>query len=211
MGKKGRAFTGLFAGRNYRNFVALAGFGPKFYDRAVGDVALKPGMRALDLGCGPGSLVCALARKSAAGSEIVGLDLSADQVRFAESRKAGHEPDISFQVASMDEGLFPDGHFDVIMTCLAMHEAEPDIRRETVRNVSRMLKDDGLFVLVDWSRPYSRPLAALLRPFSSLERYKDCWNNAYPAFCADWGLAPYQDGFINRLVRRQTFRKTARP
>jgi demethylmenaquinone methyltransferase/2-methoxy-6-polyprenyl-1,4-benzoquinol methylase len=208
MEKKGRAFTGLFAGRNYRNVLALAGFGPKFYDRAVGDVALEAGMRALDLGCGSGSLTFALARKSAAGSEIIGLDLSADQIRYAESQKGGHAPDISFLVASMDEELFPDEHFDVIMTCLAMHEAEQGIRRETLRRVSGMLKKGGLFVLADLGRPYSRPLAALARPLFLPERYKDCWDNAYPSLCAEGGLTLYQDGFISRMVRRQTFRKT---
>ena len=207
MAKKGRVFTGLFAGRNYQRLASLSGLGPKFYDRAAGDVALRAGMRALDLGCGTGSPTFALARKSAAGSEIIGLDLSADQIRFAESRKSGYEPDISFRLMSMDEESFPDGHFDGIMTCLALHEAAPSVRRETVRQVSRMLKDGGLFVLADWGRPHSRLLAALARPLSSLERYRDNWNNAYGPMCEACGLIPYQDGFINHFVRRQTFRK----
>ena len=77
---KGRAFRGIFGGESYRRLAALFGFQERFYRRAVGDLQLGPGGRALDLGCGPGGLSYALAEKSPADASIVGADISDDQL-----------------------------------------------------------------------------------------------------------------------------------
>ena len=47
---KGRAFRGIFGGESYRRLAALFGFQERFYRRAVGDLRLGEGGRALDLG-----------------------------------------------------------------------------------------------------------------------------------------------------------------
>ena len=41
------------------------------------------------------------------------------------------------------------------MTSMAIHETPPEIRRAAIRETSRVLKKNGLFVLVDWSNQNS--------------------------------------------------------
>lgn len=48
----------------------------------------RPGMRLLDCGCGSGSITAGLAAAVAPG-EVVGLDLSPEQLAFARERAAG--------------------------------------------------------------------------------------------------------------------------
>ena len=86
MEKKGNEFKGLAGGRNYRNLARFFGFTTAFYRKGAGDVTLADGMRALDLGCGPGALSFALAEKASPQAEIIGIDISDDQLDYARSQ-----------------------------------------------------------------------------------------------------------------------------
>ncbi len=54
---------------------------------------LQPGMRVLDVGCGPGTITLGLAR-AVAPAEVIGIDIAQSQVDAARARqRAGdHEP-----------------------------------------------------------------------------------------------------------------------
>src|SRR5258706_16178993 len=49
-------------------------------------LAIRPGERGLDIGCGPGFLLCEMAREAGAQGRLVGLDVSADMVEAARQR-----------------------------------------------------------------------------------------------------------------------------
>ena len=72
---------------------------------------VRPGARALDLGCGEGSLSCELAR--ARSLDLVGLDLSAAAIELA----ARLGPDLTWVVANGDRRLpFPDGELELVLS-----------------------------------------------------------------------------------------------
>ncbi|MCK9240930.1 class I SAM-dependent methyltransferase [Desulfocurvus sp.] len=209
MNEKGREFKGLWGGKHYRRWAALFGMGPEFYRRGLGDLELGDGMRALDLGCGPGALSLALAQRAAPGAAIVGLDLSEDQLAYARTQAGGHACALEFRRGSMDELPYPDGHFDLVMTSMALHETPPAVRRAAVAETARVLRPGGLFLLVDWSRPRLGLWGVLWFPLVCRgEKNRDNWNNVYPALCAARSLDLAQDGYINSMVRRQLFRKS---
>jgi SAM-dependent methyltransferase len=60
----------------------------------VDALALAPGMRVLDVGCGPGRHALALARR---GCEVVGVDHSAEFVRLARGAAAAEELPVTFE------------------------------------------------------------------------------------------------------------------
>lgn len=208
MENKGREFRGMLGGANYRKISALFGMGPKFYRKGLGSIALGPGMRALDLGCGPGALSFALAERAHHASSITGIDLSDDQLHYAKRFSGNYRCGLDFRKNSMDELPFPDGHFDLVMTSMAIHETPPEVRRGAIREAARVLKPDGTFLLVDWGRPKLGLWGIVWFPFVRFgEMNRDNWNNVYPALCRQCGLDQVEDSYITSLVRRQAFIK----
>ena len=74
---------------------------------------LRPGMRVLDFGCGPGTISVGLARLVAPG-EMHGVDMEESQIDLARSIASSTEQDNAiFQVADATDLPFEDGYFDV--------------------------------------------------------------------------------------------------
>lgn len=212
MSDKGRAFTGMFGGARYDRFAALFGMKAPFYRKALGPLALGAGERALDLGCGPGPMTVLLASRSHGEARIWGIDLSEEQLAHGRTKVDPAGCPVTFLQGSMDELPFPDGHFDLVVTSMALHETPPPVRRGTVAEVARVLKEGGLFLLVDWSRPRLGFWGVVWFPLCCWgERNKDNWNNVYPRLCREQGLLPEEDGYINSIARRQLFRKGSLP
>ena len=87
---------------------------------------LRPGMRLLDIGCGPGTLTADLAIRVAPG-EVVGIDLAAGVVAEAEAhaREAGVS-NVTFQVGDFRTAGLRPGSFDVVHAHQVLqHLADP--------------------------------------------------------------------------------------
>src|SRR5262250_1908224 len=73
---------------------------------------LRPGMRLLDVGCGPGSITRGLAQRLAPG-EVVGLDLSRETLAAARADAAARGlTNLTYAEGSVYELPFPDASFD---------------------------------------------------------------------------------------------------
>lgn len=75
---------------------------------------LRPGLRLLDIGCGPGTLTADLAKRVAPG-EVVGIDVAAEVVAEAEAhaREAG-AGNLRLRVGDFRTAGFAAGSFDVV-------------------------------------------------------------------------------------------------
>lgn len=208
MERKGNEFKGWAAGRSYRNLARWFGFTDDFYRKAAGDLRITDGMRALDLGCGPGSLSFALAEDASRGAVIIGVDISEDQLVYARAECGRFDCELGFVNGSMDELPFPDGFFDVVVSSMALHEATPAVRRGAVAEVARVLRTGGVFVLVDWSKPKLGGWGVFWFPVVCWGEWnRDNWRNVYPDLCRRNGLELQGDVYVNSIVRRQVFGK----
>jgi ubiquinone/menaquinone biosynthesis C-methylase UbiE len=72
-------------------------------------VDARPGMRVLDLACGPGTLSKRLAEQVSPGGEVVGVDLAPGMIDVARSARI---PNARFEVMDIERLLFADGDFD---------------------------------------------------------------------------------------------------
>jgi demethylmenaquinone methyltransferase/2-methoxy-6-polyprenyl-1,4-benzoquinol methylase len=208
MNKKGNEFKGLAGGKNYKNFARLFGFTEAFYRKSLGEISLADGMKALDLGCGPGALSFALAEKASPKSEITGIDISEDQLSYARNQCFRYDCTIHFENCSMDNLPFPREYFDLIVTSMALHETPPEVRRAAIAQVARTLKKGGRFVLIDWSKPKFGWWGAFWFPMICWGvQNRDNWQNVYPELCKRNGLQIEEDSYINSIARRQVFRK----
>jgi len=103
---------------------------------------LKPGMRVLDIGCGPGTITVGLAEAVAPG-EVTGIDIEPSQVEMGRVRAAelGLE-NCRFEAASVYALPFPDASFDVVFGhTILMQFAD---LTPVLAEVRRVLKPGGL-------------------------------------------------------------------
>ena len=103
--------------------------------------------RILDVGCGTGALVKAIAG-IARSSEIVGVDPGQSFVDFA--RTQFKDPRITFQVGDAMQLPFADGSFDVVVCQFAVMFF-PD-KPKAFSEARRVLRPGGLFVFNVWDQ-----------------------------------------------------------
>jgi SAM-dependent methyltransferase len=108
---------------------------------------IRPDMRILDAGCGPGSITTGLARWVPDG-EVTGIDSAAAIVEHARSRAADRGVDnVAFEQGDVYTLRFPAGSFDVVYAHqLLQHLAEPV---EALREFMRVLKPGGVVAVRD--------------------------------------------------------------
>jgi SAM-dependent methyltransferase len=83
-------------------------------DFLVDALRLEPGMRVLDVGCGPGRHSLALARR---GYSVVGVDHSVEFVRLARDAAAAEALDVSFEELDVRDLERPDEFDATVCLC----------------------------------------------------------------------------------------------
>lgn len=108
---------------------------------------LRPGMRVLDAGCGPGSITIGLAQAVHPG-EVIGVDLQATQVERARGLAAARGVgNVRFEAADLYGLPFPDRTFDAVFSHgVVMHLREP---LRAIAEMRRVLARGGIVGLRD--------------------------------------------------------------
>src|SRR5688572_15020999 len=98
----------------------------------IARLALKPGVRALDVACGSGNLAIAAAR---AGAIVTGADIATNLLEQARTRAASEYLTIQFDEGDAENLPYGDAAFDVIVSMFgAMFAPRPErVAAELVR------------------------------------------------------------------------------
>lgn len=153
------------------------------------------GCRVLDLGCGSGRDVYALAQLVGARGEVVGVDMTEAQLAVAEGHRAFHAEAFGFDnvrflqgyIESLEQLALEPGSFDVIVSNCVVN-LSPD-KDAVLAGVQRLLKPGGEFYFSDVYADRRVPDALRNDP----ELYGECL-----------GGALYWNDFLH-LARRQGF------
>jgi len=107
-------------------------------------LALAPGMRVLDIGCGWGGLALYLHEKT--GADVTGITLSEEQLAIARARaaEAGVADHVRFEL--MDYRKL-SGRFDRIVSVGMFEHVGPSSYRTFMAACHRLLADDGVMLL----------------------------------------------------------------
>ncbi|MBF9032432.1 methyltransferase domain-containing protein [Rhodobacterales bacterium HKCCE3408] len=111
--------------------------------------AIAEAGRVLDLCCGQGNVTEALTR---AGHDVIGADFSAQMLSFARERL----PRGTFVEADAQDLPFADSEFDVVVCSFGLMHV-PD-QPKALREVRRVLKSGGQFVMTSWCGPDVSPV-----------------------------------------------------
>jgi SAM-dependent methyltransferase len=112
-------------------------------------LALRPGLKVLDVGCGTGDFLRLLAPIVSPGT-AVGVDLSETMIAEACQRSAENVDNLSFRVGSVLDLPFPAASFDrVLATQLLLHVPDP---LKALVEIKRVLAPSGVVSIteIDW-------------------------------------------------------------
>ena len=107
-------------------------------------LAIRPGMRVLDIGCGWGGMALYLHRKL--GADVLGVTLSEEQLKVARQRAADAGVDDSVRLELIDYRRV-EGHFDRIVSVGMFEHVGPSQYRVFMRKCRDLLTPDGVMLL----------------------------------------------------------------
>ncbi|VBB05028.1 s-adenosyl-l-methionine-dependent methyltransferase [Lucifera butyrica] len=126
-----------------------ADFTAKFMDLALYKDSLNhfinlvpAGAKILDAGCGPGNIARLLLEKQK-GFRVSGFDLSPEMVKLA----INNVPGASFQIGDIRNLSSWEPGYDAIIAAFSIVHLSNDETLQFIRNVSCLLKAEGLFYL----------------------------------------------------------------
>ena len=132
----------VWSGASYER---LAETFASIHDRVVAALELESGSRVLDVACGTGGVALRAAR---AGAEVVGIDISADQLAKARRAAAAEDLAIRFDEGDCQQLPYTDGEFDAVASAFGAIFA-PDHMR-TAAELARVCRSGGRLALTAW-------------------------------------------------------------
>jgi ubiquinone/menaquinone biosynthesis C-methylase UbiE len=149
---------------------------------------LRPGMRILELGAGPGRLAIQI-KRAHPDVAIDAVDIDTRMVASARRNAASAGVDIAFREADMT--CLPDlerGTYDRVYSTMTFHHLLPDAKQKALDIAHCALAHGGSFVVADFSRPRD-PLQWAL--FAWIQQPLDGFQNT----------RPHRDGRFEQAVR----------
>jgi SAM-dependent methyltransferase len=170
---------------------------------------ITPGMRVIDIGCGPGKTTQMLGEIVQPGGSAVGIDLSEERTAFA--RENYGSDSVSFAQRDLLKPLDDLGQFDFawVRFLLEYHLSDSF---ELVQNVSRALKPGGTLCLIDLdynclshfghSPRMERAVAAIMKNVEEKENFDPYVGRKLYSFLYDMG---YQNIDVKVEAHHQIF------
>jgi ubiquinone/menaquinone biosynthesis C-methylase UbiE len=176
--------------RFYDPLVRLTTREDRFKELLTDQAAIEPGHRVLDLGCGTGTLAIQVKERQPR-AEVLGLDADPEMLDQARAKAERADADLEFTEGYSNELPYEDGSFDRVLSTLFFHHLDPEPKRETAREIARVLRPGGELHVADLGPPSDPVMWAAfhgLRLFDGFSNTEDNYRGRLPAIFEEAGL-----------------------
>ncbi len=111
--------------------------------------------RLLDLGCAVGHTTVAL-QEDFPAAEVHAIDIAAPMLRYAHARAEHIGAAIHFSQQNAEHTDYPDGHFDLVVSAVTLHETSAAAVRRIFRESHRLLRPGGVMVHLEVPARYDQ-------------------------------------------------------
>ena len=119
-------------------------------NRILGRLRIGPGIRVVDIGCGPGRLTLPAARIVGGDGEVLAVDLQPEMLTIVERRATAEGlQNIRTVQAAAGSGALPAERFDLALLSFVLGEIPADRREAATREVAVALRPGGTLVVVE--------------------------------------------------------------
>ncbi|HET6583551.1 MAG TPA: class I SAM-dependent methyltransferase [Nannocystaceae bacterium] len=164
--------------------------------------------RILDLGCGTGRTLAQL-RRALPDARCIGMDLSPYYLSVARDVLAG-PPDVELVPGNAESIPLADASVDAVVSVFMFHELPRNARRAVWREVARVLRPGGTFVVVDSvQREDARRIAYFVERFADEMHepfYRDYLGDDLAAGLRDHGFVvdAVEPAYLAKIVTAHT-------
>jgi ubiquinone/menaquinone biosynthesis C-methylase UbiE len=203
------ALTGI-----YDPVIRLTTREDRFKRMLVGQAGTAPGQRVLDLGCGTGTLAIQV-KRGQPGAEVVGLDADPQMLARARSKAAEAGVEIGLDEGNATALPYEDESFDRVLSTLFFHHLDPGPKRQTVREIGRVLRRGGELHVADWGRPADPAMALAFLAIRALDGFSNTRDNvrgALPEIFEQFGLrGAVETGRLRTMLGTLSLYRAERP
>ncbi len=119
-----------------------------YYKNSVGFIGLQGHEKVMDFGCGVGASSMYIMRKlNQADAHLTCVDKSKTAVKIAR-RKLGKHKNVDFFTGDIRQMKIDSNTFDVVYMSFVLYHIKKQEREEILDELNRVLKVNGLFILV---------------------------------------------------------------
>jgi SAM-dependent methyltransferase len=180
------ALTGL-----YDPVVRLTTREGHFKELLVDQAAPAAGQRILDLGCGTGTLAIQV-KQRVPDAEVVGLDADPEMLNQAREKAERAGVELTLTQGFSNVLPFEERSFDRVLSTLFFHHLDPEPKRQTAREIARVLKKGGELHVADWGKPSDPAMAVAFLGIRLLDGFENTADNVrgeLPRIFEEAGLA----------------------
>lgn len=165
--------------------------------------------RLLELGCGIGSSLVPMAGYFPA-AESHGLDVGAGILRYARARAAGLGAELHLHQGDAAHAPFEDESFDLVFSCVVLHELEPGTIPAMLKECHRLLRPGGVVLHLEVPQryddlsPWQRVRAEVEARYNNEPNWIEATSADYQALLNDAGFRDIEVGYqraTDRAVR----------
>lgn len=169
----------------------------QFKTALIKQANIQENHRVLDFGCGSLTLTL-LAKQNQPKADLTGVDV--DEKNLAIAKQKAEKLRTEIHIDKYDGVIlpYPDNYFDRVVTSLVFHHLTPKQKRNSLKEIKRVLKVGGELHIADWGKAQNFLMRFLFYFVQFLDGFKTTNDNVK-------GLMPdyiRETGFFNARITK---------